>query len=49
MDVGLAQGIWTVIAIVAFVGIVIWAYSGKRKEDFERAARIPFEEDDRAG
>ncbi|MGI9335915.1 MAG: cbb3-type cytochrome oxidase subunit 3 [Gammaproteobacteria bacterium] len=46
MDVGLVQSIWTVVALVVFVGIVIWAYSGKRKQDFERAARMPLEDDD---
>ena len=37
---------WTVVLLVVFVGIVVWAWSGKRKADFDEAARIPFEEDD---
>lgn len=45
MDFGLAQGIWTIIVLVVFVGIVIWAWSGKRKKYFDEAARIPFDED----
>jgi len=45
MDFGLAQGIWTIIVLVVFVGIVIWAWSGKRRKHFDEAARIPFEED----
>jgi cytochrome c oxidase cbb3-type subunit 4 len=31
-----------VLAVVAFVGIVSWAYSRKRKRDFEEAAKLPF-------
>jgi len=31
---------------VLFVGIVIWAWSGKRKQEFDEAANIPFHEDD---
>lgn len=32
----------TVLAFIAFIGIVIWAYSRKRRRDFEEAARLPF-------
>ncbi|HSR63581.1 MAG TPA: cbb3-type cytochrome c oxidase subunit 3 [Gammaproteobacteria bacterium] len=45
MNFGLAQGIWTIIVLIVFVGIVIWAWSGKRKKHFDEAARIPFDED----
>jgi cytochrome c oxidase cbb3-type subunit IV len=31
-----------VLALIAFVGIVFWAYSRKRKRDFEEAAKLPF-------
>ena len=46
MDFGLIQGIWTLMVMVIFIGIVIWAYSGKKKEDFEEASRLPFCEED---
>ncbi|HSG11009.1 MAG TPA: cbb3-type cytochrome c oxidase subunit 3 [Gammaproteobacteria bacterium] len=46
MDYSLIQTIWTVVVMVLFFGIVIWAWSGKRKERFEEAANIPFAEDD---
>jgi len=45
MDV-LIQSVWTVVVLVLFVGIVIWAWSGKRKQEFDEAANIPFHEDD---
>ena len=45
MDV-LIQSVWTVVVLVLFVGIVIWAWSSKRKQEFDEAANIPFHEDD---
>lgn len=36
---------WTVLLLVVFVGIVIWAYSGARKKDFDEAARLPLDDD----
>lgn len=37
--------IWTLIAFTLFVGVVIWAWSGKRKQDFEALAHLPLEDD----
>ena len=39
---GLLGSITTVVAFVAFLAIVAWAYSGRRKAAFERAANEPF-------
>ena len=47
MDGNLIQVIWTLVVVVLFVGIVIWAWSGKRKQEFDEAANIPFNEDDK--
>ena len=46
MDMNLIHSIWTVIVLVIFVGIVIWAWSGANKASFDDAANIPFREDD---
>lgn len=48
-DISLIQSIWTVVVMVLFVGIVLWAYSGKRRADFEKMGNIPFEEDQAPG
>lgn len=40
------QSVWTVVVPVLFFGIVIWAYSNKRKSEFDNAARLPLEDDD---
>ena len=38
------QSLWTIVVMVTFLGIVAWAYSGKRKTDFDEAARLPFDD-----
>jgi cytochrome c oxidase cbb3-type subunit 4 len=45
----LAHSIWTAFLLIIFIAIVIWAWSGRRRERFERAARLPLEDDDRPG
>lgn len=45
MNVTLIQTVWTVIAFVFFVGIVVWAWRGDRKEDFDKAARMALDDD----
>jgi cytochrome c oxidase cbb3-type subunit 4 len=45
MDVGLAGAVGTILAMAAFLGVVAWAWSRKRKADFDAAARLPLEED----
>ncbi|MDH5648464.1 MAG: cbb3-type cytochrome c oxidase subunit 3 [Gammaproteobacteria bacterium] len=46
MDITLIQSIWTVVAFITFIVIVLWAWSSHRKQAFEDAARLPFEEDE---
>ncbi|HHJ35668.1 MAG TPA: cbb3-type cytochrome c oxidase subunit 3 [Gammaproteobacteria bacterium] len=45
MDVSFLLSLWTVIAFAIFVGIVIWAWSGSRKNDFEKAARMALDDE----
>ncbi len=45
MDTILLQIIWTVFAFVFFFGIVVWALSGRRKKDFDKAARMALDDD----
>ncbi len=47
MDAGAFGAFGTVAAFVAFVAVVIWAWSRRRKPDFDAAARLPLEEDER--
>jgi len=38
-------GLLTLLLMVLFLGIVVWAFSSKRKKDFDAAARLPLEDD----
>jgi len=40
------HGLWTGALLVIFIGIVLWAWSGKRKRGFDEAANLPFDDDD---
>ncbi|MDH5387353.1 MAG: cbb3-type cytochrome c oxidase subunit 3 [Gammaproteobacteria bacterium] len=40
------QIIWTVLAFVIFVGIVIWAWGSGRKAEFDKAARMAMDDDE---
>ena len=41
-----ARSIVTLICMLTFIGIVIWAYSSRRTQDFEEAAMLPFADDE---
>ncbi|NLS12569.1 cbb3-type cytochrome c oxidase subunit 3 [Vibrio sp. SM6] len=42
MDFGTIHSIYTVILFSSFIGIVLWAYSKKRKASFDEAANLVF-------
>ena len=42
MDINELRGLSTVLMMIAFIGLVFWAYSGKRKTEFDEAAQLPF-------
>jgi cytochrome c oxidase cbb3-type subunit 4 len=44
MDFTLIQSLWSIVILVTFLGIVWWAYSGRRKTAFDEAARLPFDD-----
>ena len=39
------QSVWTIVVMITFLGIVAWAYSGKRKSAFDEAAQLPFDDE----
>ena len=41
-----ARSVVTLICMSTFIGIVIWAYSASRKQDFDEAANLPFADDE---
>ena len=46
MNLAIFHTWWTVALVILFVGIIVWAWSGKRKQRFDAAARLPLEDDD---
>ena len=46
MDINLLRSLITVLSLVAFLGIVLWAYGPGRRERFDEAARLPFADDE---
>jgi len=46
MDINDIRAWQTAVLMVAFIGIVIWAYSKRRKKSFDEAANLPFADED---
>lgn len=42
IDIGTLRGIGTLLVLVAFVSVTLWAYSGRNKARFDEAANLPF-------
>lgn len=42
MDINVLRSIVTVLAFVAFIGIVVWAWSSGNRARFDEAAQLPF-------
>ena len=45
MDAGTIRGLGTLVLLLAFLGLVFWAFSKRRKADFDELARMPLEDD----
>jgi cytochrome c oxidase cbb3-type subunit 4 len=48
MDVNDLRSIVTVLSLLAFAGIVAWAYASRNRAFFDDAARLPFADGDSA-
>ncbi|QSX31665.1 MULTISPECIES: cbb3-type cytochrome oxidase subunit 3 [Shewanella] len=46
MDYGTLQGIVTIVVMLTFVGIFAWAYSSRRKKQFDEAANLVFSDEE---
>ncbi len=47
MDINDFRAWHTVVLLIAFIAIVVWAYSRRRKKSFDEAANLPFADDER--
>jgi cytochrome c oxidase cbb3-type subunit IV len=45
MDVNDLRAITTVISFTIFIGIMVWAFSRRNKEDFDAASKLPLDQD----
>ncbi len=43
--IGIVRGLVTVALLILFIVLVVWAWSGRRKQLFDSMARMPLEED----
>ncbi|MBU6212697.1 MAG: cbb3-type cytochrome c oxidase subunit 3 [Gammaproteobacteria bacterium] len=43
--VGVMRGVATLLAMLAFVAVCVWAFSRRRREQFDEASHLPLEED----
>ena len=49
MDINDLRSIITVVGLLCFLAIVVWAYGKSSKKGFEEAANLPFAEPDDQG
>jgi len=40
------QSVWTIVVMLAFFGVIAWAYNSKRKDTFNNAANSLIDDDD---
>ena len=45
MDINDFRGIITAVLLFSFIGLWIWAWSSRRKAEFDKASALPLEED----
>lgn len=46
MDINTLRGLATILVMIVFIGICLWAFSSRKKKDFDDAANLPFEDDE---
>ncbi len=45
MEINTVRAVSTVVVMLLFVAICLWAYSSKRKSAFDEAAQLPFDDE----
>ena len=48
MDLNDARVLLTIVGFIAFIAIVVWAYSKSAKKGFKEASELPFADDQEA-
>ena len=39
------RGLGTLVVLIAFIGLILWVYSPRRKAEFDDATMLPFADD----
>ncbi len=45
MELNDLRSVMTVVSFIVFVGIIVWAWQGRRRDNFDAAAQLPFAEE----
>jgi cytochrome c oxidase cbb3-type subunit 4 len=45
MDINDIRSLVTVVSLLIFAGIMAWTWGPKRRDDFDSAARLPFNDE----
>jgi len=43
--INMIRTVVTLLSFLVFIGIVIWAWSSRNRQQFEEAAQLPFDQD----
>jgi len=44
VDIGTVRGLVTLALMLAFIGLVVWAWSSRRKAHFDEMAQVPLQD-----
>lgn len=47
MDMGLFRGVLTLVLLVLFIALCVWSFSKRRRTEYDAAARVPLQDDER--
>ncbi|KIU49967.1 MULTISPECIES: CcoQ/FixQ family Cbb3-type cytochrome c oxidase assembly chaperone [Pseudomonas] len=45
LDIGQLRGLGTLLVAIAFIGLALWVFSGRRDREFAEASLLPFADD----
>ena len=45
MDINILRSAVTLVSLLVFLAIVVWAYSGRNKSHFDEMAALPLDDD----
>ncbi|MEG0968739.1 MAG: CcoQ/FixQ family Cbb3-type cytochrome c oxidase assembly chaperone [Pseudomonas sp.] len=45
LDIGQLRGLGTLLVAIAFIGLSLWVFNGRRDREFAEASLLPFADD----